>query len=691
MRTIDPGSSPADYESFIRRQARNAGRPEPAPATLDGWNRRLATVRERLWRSFGRMPKTPCPLDPEVLGVLRRDGYAIERLTFQSRPGVRVTANIYRPDPVQGPYPGVVSVHGHWSWARIDPHVQPRCIGLAKLGYVVLCLDTFGAGERAIEPGPGTYHGALVGASLWPVGTPLIGLQVHDNRRAVDYLVSRPEVDPARLAITGASGGGNQSFYAGATDERLAAVIPVCGIGTYDAYLTTACCVCELNLGGAAYATTGDLLAMIAPRALLVINATRDALQFSVGEAAKSIAYARERFRLLGHEDKIRHVAIESGHDYNKPMRESMYGWVEKWLRGRGDGSPVPEPSIAVEDVEALRCYPKGTSRPRSIVTIPEFAAREGQERLAALPQPPDHRERWDADSQRMRAHLREEILGGFPEKTPMEPQSLMGPDGVEITITTERGIRSRGRAVFVKENRGTALVLSSGSRVNGEMDAEARARLDRLPRQAIPPGYGRLELTDLRGTGRWLTNTGPVAGVPDHTVAEWGLWVGRPLLGQWVWDILRWLDLLDALGMKHVKALPELAPPGRPFILIGLGAMSLPAIVAGAIDSRVAGVVCSGCLVSLVGKGSKPWSAVPMGLLAPNMLDVGDIAHLAALIAPSPLVITSGVEPEGVTATRDRLFEAFAFTRSVYGLLGASGSLALGQVAEIPSLIPRP
>src|SRR5207302_5586175 len=158
--------------------------------------------------------------------------------------------------------------------------VQARCIGLARLGYVCLAVDAFGAGERAVDPGPGTYHGGLLGASLWPAGVPLIGLQVYDNRRAVDYLASRPEVDPAKLAITGASGGGNQSFYAGATDERLAAVIPVCGIGTYDAYLKTACCVCELNVAGAAYATAGDLLAMVAPRALLVISATRDAFQF---------------------------------------------------------------------------------------------------------------------------------------------------------------------------------------------------------------------------------------------------------------------------------------------------------------------------------------------------------------------------------------------------------------------------
>ena len=254
------------YAAFIRAQANSrlgpAGRARRQQR--DG-SERLARVRKRLARSFGRMPEVACPLEPEILGTLVRDGYAIERLTFQSRPGVRVTANLYRPDPLRERYPGVVSVHGHWPWARMDPHVQPRCIGLAKLGYVVLCVDAFGAGERAIEPGPGTYHGALVGASLWPVGTPLLGLQVYDNRRAVDYLISRSEVDPSKLAITGASGGGNQTLYAGATDDRLAAVIPVCGVGTYDSYLGTACCVCEVNTAGATYATTGDLLAMIAP------------------------------------------------------------------------------------------------------------------------------------------------------------------------------------------------------------------------------------------------------------------------------------------------------------------------------------------------------------------------------------------------------------------------------------------
>jgi len=667
------------------------------PATLRGWDERLARVRAGLSRSFGRTPE-PCPLVPEVLSTLMRDGYAIERLTFQSRPGVRVTANLYRPEPVRGRCPGVLSVHGHWAWARMDPHVQARSIGLAKLGYVVLCVDAFGSGERAAQPAPGTYHGGLTGASLWPVGTPLIGLQAHDNRRAVDYLVSRAEVDPDRLAVTGASGGGNQSLYAGATDERLAAVIPVCGIGTYDAYLTTACCVCEVNVGGAAFATTGDLLAMVAPRALLVVSATRDALQFSVGEAAKSVAAARERFRLLGQEAKIRHVAIDSGHDYNQPMREAMYGWVEKWLRGRGEGSPIPEPSVTLEEVATLRCYPDGPSRPRTIVTIPEFARREGQARRAALPRPPDHRERWNAEAERMRTMLRDQVLGGFPKKTPLQPKSeipnpksqIRNPkseiwsDEWDVTIATEPGIRSAGRlGAGPGDRRGTAVLAVPGPKTSNQLITE-EAQLPRINQQWRSALFATLTFADSRLALPDAANVAPVAGIADHTVAEWALWVNRPLLGQWVWDIIRWLDFLDEKRVDQTKKAAFDPRPLRPFVLIGIGAMSLPALLAAALDPRVAGVSCAGCLVSFVGQGEKPWSGVPMGLLAPNILDVGDVGHFAALVAPRPLVISSAIAPEGGLASQDRILREFAFTRSVYELMGASDRLNLSPLGNL-------
>ena len=332
-----------------------------------------------LKRSFGRMPDPPCPLEPEILGTLVAAGYAIERLTFQSRPGVRVTANLYRPDPVQralpggpvGPRPLGLGSDGP---ARSAPLHRPGQAGLCR--SLRRRLRRRRAGDRA---GPGTYHGGLVGASLWPVGTPLIGLQVYDNRRAVDYLISRPEVDASRLAITGASGGGNQTLYAGATDERLTAVIPVCGIGTYDAYLTTACCVCEINAGGAVYATTGDLLAMVAPAALLVISATRDAFQFSVGEAAKSVARGTRAVSPAGR--RKRRSAISP----SNPATITTSRCARRCTAGSRNGcaaeataSRSRSPRFEVEEIDALRCYPDGRSRPKTIVTIPEFAHNEG-------------------------------------------------------------------------------------------------------------------------------------------------------------------------------------------------------------------------------------------------------------------------------------------------------------------------
>ena len=95
--------------------------------------------------------------------------------------------------------------------AKQDPVVQSRCIGAAKLGFVVLCVDAFGAGERGVGTALGEYHGEMTAATLLLLGTPLSGMQVYENMRAVDYLLTRPEVDGDKIGITGASGGGNQT------------------------------------------------------------------------------------------------------------------------------------------------------------------------------------------------------------------------------------------------------------------------------------------------------------------------------------------------------------------------------------------------------------------------------------------------------------------------------------------------
>ena len=280
------------FLTFVRQRALAMRANDRPPASLAQWQEERVLLRQRLIRSWGGFPKEPCPLEPRILGELNRDGYLLQKVVLQTRPGVLMTANSYVTRG-EDRRPAVLCVHGHWSGAKQDPVVQARCIGLAKLGFFVLSVDAFGAGERGIGKALGEYHGEMVAATLWPTGLALAGLQVYENMRAVDYLQSRAEVDPNRIGITGTSGGGNQTMYAGAIDERFKCVVPACSVGTYQSYLGAACCMCEVTPGALSYTEEAGVLALVAPRGLMLINATRDGFQFSVGEAKRgNLAFA---------------------------------------------------------------------------------------------------------------------------------------------------------------------------------------------------------------------------------------------------------------------------------------------------------------------------------------------------------------------------------------------------------------
>lgn len=669
MRANEPADPRKAYGAFILRQAR----PVPAPpADAAAWEAHLRQIRERLHEALGLDRVRGCDLAPEILGAIERDDFVVERLTFQSQPEVRVTANLYRPKRQDKPAPGVLCVHGHWPGARIDPVVQARCIGLAKLGYVCLCVDAFGAGERT----PfrfGTYHGGPSAAMLWAAGVPLIGLQVHDNRRAVDYLTSRPEVDGSRLAITGASGGGNQSLYAGALDDRFKAVVPVCGIGTYEAYLEAACCVCEVVPGGLKFARTGDVLAMVAPRALLVVSALHDSPQFSYDAAAKSIARARPRFELLGAAERLRHVAIDSKHDYNQPMREAMYGWLDRWLRDRGDGSPVPEPKVVPEDLEVLRCYPDGVPRPKAIVSIPDFGSREAATRLAALPKPPDHREAWEAEAAGLRAELAE-ILGGLPKSAPPRAQTSFdaGRRLWTIEMESEPGLSLRGYLQFPDlgdKNRPGIAIMAGEETLTPEL-AKERSKGWTFGHS----GTATLAV-ELRALGRFKPDTRTVAESSDHNEAEWGVWVGRPLLGQWVFDLLQWVQVVHDV----FERLPDASRHrGERMTLHGRGVAGTAAILAAGFAPDVDNVVVEHAPVVFAGRPVLNISKVSMGLISPNLFRIGDIGRLASLAAPRRLTIYSGLDLEGGVLQPTELSKAFSHAIKIYTLLDARDRLGV-------------
>ncbi|MDA0835689.1 MAG: prolyl oligopeptidase family serine peptidase [Planctomycetota bacterium] len=635
-------------QQFLQAQGLALHEHDELPKSKDEWTARKQQIRENLQKSWGPFPKEKCDLEPETLGVIERDGYRIEKVVLQTRPGIHMTANAYVPAG-SGKRAAVLCVHGHWKGAKQDPVVQSRCIGLAKLGFFVLVVDAFGAGERGLGKALGEYHGETVASTLWPTGLTLAGLQVYDNMRAVDYLQSRPEVDPERLGITGASGGGNQTMYAGAFDERFKCVVPTCSVGTYQAYLHAACCMCEMVPNAMAYTEEWGILSLVAPRGLMVTSATMDAYQFSVDEAKKSVAAAKQVFKLFGKENNVAHTIVESPHAYNQPMREAMYGWMTLHLKGEGDGSPIPEPEIAPEEPEVLRCYP-GESRPASFITLPQFAADVGKSILnhKRLPQ---HPEEWDAQRLMKLQALSHGLLGSFPEATKLELEvSATDDDHIQrIEFETEPGLRLQAHYRIP----GDAPVERAAIILN--QDGAAAGATSEWASLLVENGWGVLAVS-LRGTGETAVAGDQIGRAPDHNSWEWSTWIGRPLMGQWIWDIGRAIDALRESGLAG----------NSEFAMIGHDQTGLVGLTASLFLTQITHVAVVKALSSFI--SDVPYEGQRLGVIVPRMLtEVGDVSHLAALCAPRPCLIAGGVAGDGAPLSQAALVDHFSVTQRVY------------------------
>ena len=645
--------SPTAFQAFVQKQALALRADDRPPQSKDEWKQRRGALRENLLKAWGGFPETDCELAPRVLGGFQREGYRVEKLIFQTRPGVWMTANAYIPDQ-PGKRPAILHVHGHWPGAKQDPVVQSRCIGCVKLGYFVLSVDAFGAGERAIGKKLGEYHGEMTAATLLPVGLPLAGLQVYENQRAVDYLRTRPEVDPDRIGITGASGGGNQTMYAGGFDERLRCVVPTCSVGTYQAYLSAACCLCELVPGAIRFTEEGDLLGLSADRGLMVTSATQDAFQFSVGEARKSMARADAIARLFN--ATIKHTIIESPHHYNQPMREAMYGWMAKNLKGEGDGSPIPDPAIQPETPETLRCFP-GESRPDDYVTIPRFAAAEAA-RLAERRTVAKDRAEWEKSRTKNRQSLID-VLGGQPASSPLDlkVESASSDQGQTLSFDVEPGLRTVVRRDLPEKPGRLAIVLDLDGGLQSAWSGELATKLR--------DGGWAIVAPELRATGQFADTRDKIGNAPDHNTAEWSIWIGRPLLGQWVWDVRRTLDAIA----ERDGALPH------DVLITGRGSSGLVALCAAALDERITRVNTLDSLGSYA--TDQPYRGLRLGLMVPGILrDFGDVGDIAALVAPRPVTIQGGISGSGQPLDAPTLTKNYDSAKRVFELM------------EVPSLL---
>jgi hypothetical protein len=342
------------------------------PSSLEEWRTRAAWLREHILASAGLLPMPErTPLNPAVFGERTHADYSVSKVYFESLPGFLVTGNLYKPIG-NGPFPAIVSPHGHWNYGRFEnsagASVPGRAINLARQGFIVFTYDMIGYNDSrwyAHTPSH-TFHDREFGGrreNLW--GLSLAGLQLWNAIRSVDFLESLPIVARDRIGATGASGGGTQTFLLSAVDDRIAASAPVNMISLH----MQGGCLCE-NIPGLRLDTDNvELAALFAPRPLLMVSATGD---WTNETMEREYPEMQRFYDLFAARDRVHAVRINAAHNYNRESREAVYAWMARWLKGAPANVQVMEKEFRPDPLPELMVF-ANRPRPDGVVTTAEL------------------------------------------------------------------------------------------------------------------------------------------------------------------------------------------------------------------------------------------------------------------------------------------------------------------------------
>jgi hypothetical protein len=352
------------------------------PDNLADWKLYRKDLKDELIRKTGLVINHELALNMKEKGTVIMKGYSVKNIIFQTRPGVYATANLFVPDG-RGPFPAVINMLGHWTKGKIDS-TGPQAVGhsLAVNGYVCLTVDPWGSGERTTTHGLFEDHGDgnNLGSSLMNIGETMMGIEISDNIRGVDLLCSLPYVDPQKIGATGASGGGNQTMWLAAMDERIKAAMPVVSVGSFESYIMGTPCICEVLPDALTFTEEAGVLALVAPRAIKMCNHKKDSNPaFYPSEMIRSYNNAKPVFRMYGAEDNIAFQMFDLPHGYMAEDRQAMLGWFDLHLRGTGTGAPKEEAPFDQLPQEKLMVFPRG-QRDAEVITTEEYCRLRGNE-----------------------------------------------------------------------------------------------------------------------------------------------------------------------------------------------------------------------------------------------------------------------------------------------------------------------
>ena len=637
--------------------------PWTPPKDKEAWAKRRQEVREQVLVANGLWPMPEkTPLKPVIHGKIERDGYTIEKVFFASYPGHYVTGSLFRPagsEAKKNKYPGVLCPHGHWANGRFFDAgeqaakaqikqgaektmegarypLQARCAQLARMGCVVFHYDMVGyADSKQIG-----HRAGFTDPEAELRLQSFMGLQTYNSIRALDFLSSLPDVDPARIGVTGASGGGTQTFILCAVDDRPAVAFPAVMVST----AMQGGCICEncsyLRIG------TGniELAGIFAPKPLGMSGAD----DWTKEIETKGLPELQALYRLLGAPDNVMAKAyVQFGHNYNQVSRELMYNFFNKHLK-LNQKEPVVESTFVPVPPKELSVFDDQHPLPKDAVDakgLRQYMTRESDKQLTRL-MPSDANSL--ADYRRvlgmaLRVMITDTLPSPAEVEAPLRVASIIPDGNVKETIILSRKGQNEavpGAFILGKDFNGRVVVWvhpggSASLWEKGKLTPAAQAILDKK---------GAILAVDVFLTGSAKKDRGAI----DKNYAGYTFGYNRPLLANRVHDILT--AVAHAKGVKGVKHV-DLVGFGKagPWVALARG-------LCGDAVSRTATDLDQFRFDSILSMNDE--------MMLPGALKYGGMPALTALAAPHEVYLhnTSGVSD--------------SWLRSAYKAAGQPGNL---------------
>ncbi|UCF15271.1 MAG: prolyl oligopeptidase family serine peptidase [Phycisphaerales bacterium] len=587
-------------------------------------------VREKIQQSFGPWPEKT-PLKPRITGTVERDAYKIENIIFESRPNFLVTANLYIPKGRPFPLPGVVGTCGHSATGKMIAVYQSFAQGLARQGYVVLIYDPIGQGERLQYPdenleskvGVGVREHLYAGNQQFLVGEFFGSWRAWDGIRALDYLLTREEVDPKHIGVTGNSGGGTMTTWLAGVERRWTMAAPSCFVTTFRRNTenelpadTEQCPPLALALG----LDHSDFLAAMAPKPIVILAKEGD--YFDARGSEEAYSRLRELYKLFGAEENIELFIGPGYHGYSQESREAMY---ELFNRTTGISDAYAEPELVIEKDETLYGAPQGQVCTLDSRPVYSFTKELSQELAAKRRKriPLKTLKRDIAKVLGFRGAAAFQSANTVPEyRITREWRSRKFPKSRWTTylVETEPGIQAvvyklSDQRLLSRPPKGQKRAILYVSHQSSDVELRGEPLITELI-EAEPDSA--FFTCDVRGIGESKPDTcneNSYLGVygSDYFYAIHSIMLGKPYPGQRTRDILGVLQWLKSHGHEEVH-------------LVAKGWGAIPATFAAILSDQVKQVTLKNALTSYSEIAESETYSWPLSALVPNILKSFDL-----------------------------------------------------------------